>query len=137
MRIREGHGVTRNLFQCGANEQCEDQRKKVFSSKICGYWLKILAIFHKFLSEDKKKKKKRSSVQKFYETRCESTKITKIRAVNTNLGVSGLDLHSNSLEPLNFFGGTALPWGALFSFGGCKLSFEGTAPECPPPWRWA
>ena len=47
---------------------------------------------------------KRSSSKKFNEIRCESKKITKIRAVNTNVGVSGLDLHSNSPEPVNFFG---------------------------------
>ena len=67
MWIREGHGGTRNLFSCGSNEQGEDQKKKVFSSKIprnSGYRLKILAIFHEFLSEDQKK---RSSSQNFYE----------------------------------------------------------------------
>ena len=88
MLIREGHGGTRNLFQCGSNEQGEDQKKKVFSSKIStnsGHRLKILAIFHEFLSVEQKKK--RSLSQKFYEIRCEFTKITKIRAVNTNLGV--------------------------------------------------
>ena len=53
-------GGTRNLFQCGSNEHGEDQKKKkVFISKISknsGYRLKILAIFYKLLSEDKKKK---------------------------------------------------------------------------------
>ena len=43
---------------------------------------------------------KRSSSKNFNEIRCESKKITKIRAVNTNVGVSGLDLHSNSPEPV-------------------------------------
>ena len=59
MWIREGHEGTRNLFQCGSYEQGEDQKEKVFSSKIStnsGYRLKILAIFHEFLSEDKKKR---------------------------------------------------------------------------------
>ena len=117
---------TTNLFQCGPNEQDEDQ-KKVFSSKISTnsvYRLKILAIFHEFLSEDRKK---RSSSQNFHEIRCESTKITKIRAVNTNLGVLGLDLHSNSPEPVNFFG-------AQFSLGegGTIFVWGSTAPECPP-----
>ena len=68
-----GVGGTRNLFQqCGSNEQGEDQ-KKVFSLKIStnsSYCVKILAIFHEFLGEDKKK---RSSFQNFYEIRCEST----------------------------------------------------------------
>ena len=49
-------------------------------------------------------KKKTSSSQNFYEIRCESTKIAKIRVINTNLGVLGLDLHFNSPEPVNFFG---------------------------------
>ena len=57
------------------------------------------------------KKKKRSSSQNFYKIRCESTKIIKIQAINTNLGVSGLDLHSNSLEPVNFFGAQSSVWG--------------------------
>ena len=49
--IREGHRGMRNLFQCGSNEQDEEQKKKVFSSKIftnSGHRLKILAIFHEF-----------------------------------------------------------------------------------------
>ena len=94
-------GATRNLFQSESNEQGEDQKKKVFSSKISttsSYRLNILAIFHEFFSEDQKKG---SSFQKFYEIRCESTKIKKIREANTNLG---LDLHSSSPEPVDFFG---------------------------------
>ena len=109
-------------------------KKKVFSSKIStnsGHRLKILAIFHEFLSVEQKKK--RSSSQKFCEIRCESTKITKIRAVNTNLGVLGLDLHFNSPKPVNFFGAQSSLGGAQFSFGGHKQSFGGSmAPECPP-----
>ena len=41
------------------NEQGEDQKQKVFSSKIftnSSYRLKILTIFHEFYSEDQKKK---------------------------------------------------------------------------------
>ena len=108
-------------------------KKKVFSSKIftnSGYRLKILAIFHEFLSEDQEK---RFSLQNFYEIRCESTKITKIRAVNTNLGVLGLDLHSNSPEPGNFFGAQFSLGGAQFSFGGHKQSFGGARPRNAPP----
>ena len=56
MRIWEGHESTRNLFQCGSNEQGED-KKKGLQFKNSGYRLKILAIFHQFLSEDQKKKK--------------------------------------------------------------------------------
>ena len=42
----------------------------------------------------------------------------KIRALNTNLGVLGLDLHSIYPEPVNFFGAQSLLDGAQFSFGG-------------------
>ena len=63
-----------------------EDKKKVFSSKIStnsGYRFKIFAIFYEFLSVDQKKS---FFSQKLYEIRCESTKITKIRALNTNLG---------------------------------------------------
>ena len=109
------------------------KKKRVFSSKIStnsGYRLKIRAIFHEFLNEDEKK---RASSQKFYEIRCESTKIAKIRTVNTNLGVSGIDLHSNSPEPVNSFGAQSWLGGAQFSFGGAQaVTWGGTAPGCPP-----
>ena len=84
-----------------------------------------------------KTKKKRSSSQKFYEIRCESTKITKIRIVNTNLGVSGLDLYSNSPEPVNFFGAQSSLMGAQFLFGGHTQSFGEARPRNGPPWRLA
>ena len=92
--------------------------KKVFSSKIStnsGYRIKILAIFQEFSSEDQKKK--RSSSRKFYEIRCESIKITKLRVANTDLG---LDLHSSSPEPIHFFGAQSSLGGAQFSFGGAR-----------------
>ena len=93
MWIREGHGA-REIYSSGDQPKKVKTKKKVFSSKFFtnfGFRLKIIAIFHEFLSEDQKK---RSSSKKYYEIRCESTKITKIRPVNTNLGVSGFDLHS-------------------------------------------
>ena len=41
-----------------------------------------------------------------------------MRAVNTNLGVLGLDLHSNSPEPVNFFGAqSSLGRGRIFVWG--------------------
>ena len=58
--------------------------------------------------------------------------MTKIRAVNTNLGVLGLDLHSNSPKPLNFFGAQSSLGGAQFSFGGHKQSFGGHGPGMSP-----
>ena len=51
--------------------------------------------------------------------------MTKIRAVNTNLVVLGLDLPSNSPEPDSFPGAQSSLGGAQFSFGGHKQSFEG------------
>ena len=78
------------------------------------------------------KTKKKSSSQKFYEIRCVFTKITKIRTVNTNLGVLGLDLHSNSPEPANVFRAQSSLEGAQFSFGGHKQSFGGARPQNAP-----
>ena len=133
MLIREGHGGTRNLFPCGSNEQGEDQKK--------GLQFKN---FHKFWSSSQnscdfsrilkcRTKKKRSSSQKFYEIRCKSTKISKIRAVNINLGVLGLDLHFNSPEPVNFFGPQSSLGGAQFSFGGAQaVIWGGHGPGMPP-----
>ena len=92
--------------------------------------LKILAIFHEFLSEDQKK---RSLFQNFYEIRCESTKITKIRAVNTNLGVLGLNLHFNSPESVNFFGAqSSLGGDTIFVWWGTNSILGGHGPGMPP-----
>ena len=53
------------------------------------------------------------------------------------LGVSGLELHSSSTKPVNFFGGTVLSWGGHnHRLGGTSSDLGGTAPECPL-WRWA
>ena len=109
------------VFQCG----CVDQTNKVKTKKK-GLQFKN---FHKFWSSSQnscdfsrilkcRTKKKRSSSQKFYEIRCESTKITKVRAVNTNLGVLGLDLHFNSPEPVNFFGAQLVADPENFGGGG-------------------
>ena len=74
--------------------------------------------------------KKRSSSQKCHEIRCQSTKTTKIPLANTNLG---LDLHSSSSEPVNFFGAQSSLGGAQFLFGEAQaVIWGGTAPECPP-----
>ena len=119
-------GGTRSLFEYGSNEKGEDQKKKkglrpkISTNSGC---LKILAIFDEIWSEDQKK---RSSSQNLNEIRRKFTKITKTqflltnsRAVNTGLGILGLDLHSSSLEPVNFFvaqsslgGAQAVIWGA-------------------------
>ena len=119
------------------------KQKKGFRPKIStksGCRLKILAIFHDFWSEDQKKKKKRSSSQNLHKIRWKFTKITKTqllltnsRAVNTNLGVLGLDLHSRSPESVNFFGAQSSLGGHNFRLGGTSSHLGGTAPECPPP----
>ena len=79
-----------------------------------------------------KTKKKRSSSRKFHGIRCESTKTTKkqfllanSKAISTNLGALGLDLHSSSPEPVNLFG-------AQSSLGAHKQSFGEARPGMPP-----
>ena len=47
------------------------------------------------------------------------------RAVNNNLGVLAVDLHSNSPEPINFFG-------AQYSFGGTQAVIWGARPRNTP-----
>ena len=130
-------GSTRSLSSVDQMKKVK-RKIKVFSTKVSTIsgCLKILAIFHEFLSEDQTKKK-RSSSQNFYEIRCESTKITKkrfllanSRAVNTNLGVLGLDLHSSIPEPVNFFG--AQSYLAQFSFKGAQAVIWGARPRNAP-----
>ena len=69
-----------------------------------------------------------------------STKIqfllTNCGDITSSLGVSGLELHSSSTKPVNFFGAQSSLEGAQFSFGGKSSDLGGTAPECPP-WRRA
>ena len=116
-------------------------KKKRSSEQIFPQILVVVSKFFRFSTNFLvKTKKKRCSSQKFYEISCESTKITKrqfllanSRAVNTNLGVLGLDLHSSSPEPVNFFGAQSLLGGHKQSFGGAQaVIWRGTAPECPP-----
>ena len=132
----EFEGGTRSLLECRSNEKRDDKKKKkVFSTNIStnsGCRLKIPAIFDEFLSKVQIKKKKTSLSQKFYDIQCESTKVTKkqfllanSRAVNNNLGVLGLDLHSSSPEPINFFG-------VQFSFGGTQAVIWGARPRNAP-----
>ena len=134
-----GVGGDRKKF-LGAREvySSMDQTKKVKTKKRkkglrpeistnSGCRLKIFAIFDEIWSEDQKK---RSSSQNLNEIRRKFTKITKTqflltnsRAVNTGLGILGLDLHSSSLEPVNFFG--------------AQSSLGGHGQECPLPLRRA
>ena len=51
--------------------------------------------------------------------------LAKSRTISTNLEVLGLNLHSSSPKPVNFFG-------AKSSLGGHKQSFEGVRPWNPP-----
>ena len=130
---------TRSLFECGSNEKGQDQ-KKVFSTNIytnSDSLLKILAIFREFLGKDQKKKDFRP---KSFMKSGESTKTTKkqfllanSRAVNINLGVLGLDLHSSSPEPVNFFGHSPrLGGGHNFCLGGTSSHLGGHGPGMPP-----
>ena len=99
-------------------------KTKTFSVQKCP---QIFVVILRFSTNSKvKTKKKRSSSPKFYEIRCESTKTTKKQfllenswAIRTNLRVLGLDLHSCSPEPVNFFGAqSSLGGGHKQSFGG-------------------
>ena len=47
----------------------------------------------------------------------------------------GLDLHSSSPNPVNFFGAPSSLGGAQFLFGGHKKSFGGARPRYAPTWR--
>ena len=60
---------------------------------------------------------------------------TNSRAVNTNLGVLGLDLHSSSPESVNFFGAQSSLGGHNFRLGGLKQSFGGARSRNAPAWR--
>ena len=104
-------------------KKVKTKKKKVFVPK----FPQILVVVSKFLRfftnfEVKTEKKV------LHEIRCNSTKITKkqflltnSRAVNTNLGFLGLDLHSSSPKPVNFFG-------AHSSLGGHGLGMPPVAP---------
>ena len=62
----------------------------------------------------------------------------KMRAVNTNVEVLGLDLHSNSPKLVNFFGAQSSLGGAQFSSGGgAQAVIWGARPRNAPSWRWA
>ena len=81
-----------------------------------------------------KKKKKRAWSKKFYEIRCESTKSSKIRSVNTNLGVSEASICTPIAPSRLICSGHSprLGW-HNFRLGGAQaLTWGGTAPECPP-----
>ena len=108
-------------------------KKKIFSSQI----KVVISKFLRFFTNSKVKTKKRSSSQKFHEIRCESTKVTKkhlllanSRAISTNLSVLGLDLHSSSPEPNNFFGAqSSLGGGGTIFVQGAQAAIWGsTAP---------
>ena len=112
----------------------------------------ILVVVSKFLrfstnsevKTKKKREKKRSSSQKFNEIRCNSTKITKkqflltnSRAVNTNLGVLGLDLHSSNTSTLISSGHSPRLGGTIFVWE-AQAVIGGHGPGMPPsPWRRA
>ena len=134
---------------------------KIWSKdKKTGLHLNNYANFHKFWFSSQKKRefprflrwrpKKRSSSQKLREfpqnlvwshnhiryllqNLQKTALLTNSGVITSILGVSGLQLHSSSTEPVNFFGAQSSLGVALFSFGGHKQWFgRGTALECPP-----
>ena len=58
--------------------------------------------------------------------------LTNSRAVNTILGVFGLDLHSSSPEPVNFFGAQSSLGGGNFLLGGASSHLGGHGPGMHP-----
>ena len=57
---------------------------------------------------------------------------TNSEVITSILGVSGLELHSSSTEPVNFFGAQSSIGGAQFSLGGVQaVIWKSTSPECP------
>ena len=104
--------------------------KKRSSLKLQGFFQPKSEIQTVFPAENRWSQKKRTLSQKCREFRCQSTKTTKIPVANTNLG---LDLHSSSSEPVNFFGAQSSLGGAQSSFGGAQaVIWGGTAPSMPP-----
>ena len=118
-------------------------KKKVFSSKFPQI-LVIVSKFLRFSTNSNLKTKKKVFVSKVLcrLNRSEFTKITKIRAVDTNLGVLGLDLHSSSPELFNFFGAQSSLGGAQFFGGGTSSHLgarsrnapRGAGPAAPSLW---
>ena len=107
-------------------------KKKVFGSKIStnsGCHLKILAIFHEFLSEDQKKGLRPKS---FIKSGVNPQKITKIRAVNTNLECQASICTPKAPSLLISSGHSPRLGGRIFVWGAQALIWGGTAPECPP-----
>ena len=97
--------------------------------------------FYQFWGEDKKKSCYLKKCANFHEFRGEITKekgsllqnlqknsfcLRMLGVITSILGVSGLKLHFSGTEPVSFFGGTILAWGAQ------AVIWGGTAPECPP-----
>ena len=120
-------------YDAGSNEKREDQKKKkVFVPKFPLILVVVSKLLRISTNSEVRTKKKRSSSQNLNEIRYKPTKITKkqflltnFRAINTNLGVLGLDLHSSSPEPVNFYR-------AQSSIGGAQFSFRGHGAGMPP-----
>ena len=124
-----GDGGTRNLFQCRANEQGEDQKKKGLQFKNLtnsGYRHKILAIFHEFFGEDQKKGLRPKS---FMKSAVSPQKLRKIpiwefqASICTPIAPSLLISSGHSPR----FGGAQFGWGAQ------AVIWGGHGPGMPPP----
>ena len=104
-------------------------KKKVFTEIQRGFPAEILQFKQLFQPKTGDLQKKTSSPQKCHEIRSQSTKTTKIPLANTNLG---LDLHSSSPEPVNFFGAQSSHGGTIFIWGGTSSQLGGHSPVMPP-----
>ena len=114
------------------------------------FHLKRRANFHKFCGKDQNKQKKSLHPKTYlhfmnYGVKppkqtvfiSKSTKkpflLTISGVTSSILGVSGLELHSSSTEPVNIHGAQSSLEEARFLFGGAQaVIWGGTAPECPP-----
>ena len=63
--------------------------------------------------------------------------LTNSGVISSILGVSGLELHSSSTEPVNFFGHIPNLGGQNSGLGGTSSDLGGTRPQNVPPWRRA
>ena len=135
--FERGTGAREIYFRVNQTNKVKTKKKGLQFKNFHKFWLSSQnsCDFSRILKWRPKKKEKRFSSQKFNEMRYESTNITKIREVNTNLGVSGLDLHFISHEPVNFFGAQSSLGGAQFSFGGAQAVIWGARPRNAPLWR--
>ena len=140
------------LSKCKSVDQTKKMKtkKKVsvqqFPQNLLFIW-KIIWFTSNFEVKTKKKGLHIKKYAKIHKIRCESTKFTKrhflltnSRAISTILRVLGLDLHSSSPVPVNFFGAQSLVGGHNFRLGGTTFVWGAQAviwearPRNSSPW---